>query len=207
MFCLKCGVELPDGSGFCNKCGAPQEAGGSAAKPPFPAGLPVSHDPPGPEEELWKGRFSGKLLAHWWILWVVELAVLAYLYWGPLSEKGWTRSVFAVLAGLPFLWILWTLLVNKLTVRYRLTTDRLFMETGFISRKLNEVELIRVDDVSVAQNLLQRILNVGRVTVISTDSTDPRLEIRGIDNPIEVKELIRTHVRKRRDRALHMESL
>ena len=59
----------------------------------------------------------------------------------------------------------------------------------------------------MSQNLIQRIFNVGRVTVISTDSTDPRTELVGIDNPIEVKEMIRNQVRKWRDKALHMESL
>jgi uncharacterized membrane protein YdbT with pleckstrin-like domain len=110
-------------------------------------------------------------------------------------------------AAVPALWILWITFVNKISIRYRLTSYRFFKEAGIISRKISELELIRVDDVSVSQNIIQRIFNVGVVTVISTDATDPRLEIAGIANPIEVKELIRTNVRKRRSKALHMESL
>lgn len=209
MFCRKCGEQIPDESQFCNKCGTAQKEGeGTEAKaPPL---LPK----PGPakkEEDLWKGRFSGKALGHLWFFWILEVIGVAVLYWGVLSPdlraKAWLPYVMMAVLGIPLLYIVWTYLVRKVTVRYRLTTHRLFKETGFISRKLNEVELVRVDDVSVSQNLVQRIFNVGLVTVISTDATDPRTEIVGIDNPIEVKEIIRKQVRDWRDRALHMETL
>ncbi|MHC4605467.1 MAG: zinc ribbon domain-containing protein [Planctomycetota bacterium] len=216
MFCQKCGVEIPDGSEFCNKCGASQKSEAvPAAAAPAPAAAPVmpfpAGGPPMPEEALWKGRFSGKALAHWWLLWFVEIVGLAILYWGVLGphtrEKDWPFYVVAAAAVLPLLWIVWASLVRKITVRYRLTTHRLFRERGLLSRTISEVELVRVDDVSVSQNLIQRIFNVGKVTVISTDASDPHTELVGIRDPIEVKELIRSNVRKWRDRALHMERL
>ena len=96
----------------------------------------------------------------------------------------------------------------KASVRYRLTTHRLFKETGVISRDVNEIELFRVDDVSVHQNVIQRLFNVGTVTVIAPhDQTEPRLEMVGIENPIEVKEQIRTYVRRRRTGSLNVENL
>jgi uncharacterized membrane protein YdbT with pleckstrin-like domain len=86
-------------------------------------------------------------------------------------------------------------MVQKLSTRYRLTTHRLFKETASSRANLNEIELVRVDDVAVRQNIIQRIFNVGVVTVIAPhDQTEPRLELVGIENPIEVKEMIRTHV-------------
>ena len=211
MFCKKCGHDLPDESAFCNKCGQAQKEEAPVEKPEHPLKALANQQVPVPEEPLWKGRFSGKALGHMWLFWLLEIIALAIVYAAflppDIKEKGWLSYVFLVLVGVPFLWIVWTLLVAKLTVRYRLSTHRLFKETGFISRTVNEIELVRVDDVSVSQNLIQRIFNVGRVTVISTDATDPRTELVGIDNPIEVKEMIRNQVRKWRDKALHMESL
>jgi membrane protein YdbS with pleckstrin-like domain len=67
--------------------------------------------------------------------------------------------------------------------------------------------LIRVDDVSVYQNLIHRIFDIGTVTIISTDSTDSRLEIYGVEKPVELKEMIRENVQKRRGRSLYMETL
>jgi uncharacterized membrane protein YdbT with pleckstrin-like domain len=122
---------------------------------------------------------------------------------GPFAK--W---VVLVAAALPAFALLWSLLAEKVSTRYRLTTHRLFRERGILSRRLDEMELLRVDDVAVRQNLVQRIFNVGVVTVIApTDKTDSNLELVGIENPIEVKEMIRTQVRKRRDRSLHVESI
>jgi uncharacterized membrane protein YdbT with pleckstrin-like domain len=204
MNCPKCAAALPDGSAFCNRCGTPLSA--PAAPGPRPAASAE------PEEELWRGRVSAKAKAHWWLLWALASAAVGYLWLAVLTPETRAQPVarWACLAavGLPALMILWSVLVDKLSTRYRLTTHRLFKETGVIARHLNEIELIRVDDVAVRQNLLQRIFNVGVITVIApSDQTEPRLELVGIENPIEIKEQIRSQVRKRRDRSLHVESL
>ena len=201
--CPKCQAALPEGSAFCNKCGLAISS---------PVLQPPAASATEPEQELWKGRFSAKAQAHLWLLWTLEVAALFYLWFFQIEAERRNqvvlRSIFAVLALLPAVWIFWQLLVAKVAVRYRLTTHRIFKDAGLFSRALNEIELVRVDDVSVRQNLLQRIFNVGIVTVIApTDQTEPRLELVGIENPIEIKELIRGQVRKRRERSLHVENL
>jgi len=204
MSCPKCKTELPEGSAFCSKCGASLAAGAPLA--PTSTGPVIE-----PEQELWKGRFSGKAHAHRWILWAIWISALAivFLKYPPASEYApWIRYAFLGAAFLPLLAIFWGTLVLKLSVRYRLTTHRLFKETGFFSRHLNEIELVRVDDVAVSQNIIQRIFNVGVVTVIAPhDQTEPHLELVGIENPIEVKEQIRAHVRRRRQGSLNVENL
>ena len=216
--CTKCSAELPDGSKFCNGCGAPQgpaSPGAPAAPPPeplAPPAAPVANLPPHdePEQQLWKGSISPKSYAHWWILWAAWVVLLVYAFFASVSAEKrpeWLKWIFLGIMALPALALSWNILINRLSVRYRLTTHRFFKETGILSRKIAELELIRVDDIQAQQNLLQRIFNVGTVLIISTDATDPRLEIKGIEHPIEVKEQIRTHVRKRRGKSLHVESL
>jgi uncharacterized membrane protein YdbT with pleckstrin-like domain len=178
------------------------------APPPGPPPLPSQEA----EQELWKGRFSAKAQAHLWFLWTLEVGALFYLWFAHITPENRQqllfRYMFAILGLLPAAWIGWGLLSAKLATRYRLTSHRLFKESGILARSLNEIELLRVDDVSVRQNILQRIFNVGIVTVIApTDATEPRLELVGIENPIEVKEMIRNQVRKRRDRSLHVENI
>jgi len=209
MSCPKCNADLPAGSAFCNKCGASLQPGAApAAHPILPPGTgPALQEP---EQELWKGRFSGKSQGHWWVLWFLELGVLIFLWFrfDPGQKSPYAKWAFAAAAVVPVILILWTWMVEKLSTRYRLTTHRLFKETGIFSRALNEIELVRVDDVAVHQNLIQRIFNVGVVTVIAPhDQTEPRLELVGIENPIEVKEMIRNHVRRRRQGSLNVENV
>lgn len=209
MSCPKCNAVLPEGSAFCNKCGASLTAPAAAAAPAHP--LTPHPVPQEPEQDLWKGRFSGKAQGHWWFLWFVAMPGLVYVWFKipPDVQKGpYARWVFVAAAVLPVVSILWHWMIQKLTTKYRLTNYRLFRETGLLSRTINEVELVRVDDVSVRQNILQRIFNVGIITVIAPhDQTEPRMELVGIENPIEVKEMIRTHVRRRRQGSLNVENL
>jgi uncharacterized membrane protein YdbT with pleckstrin-like domain len=208
MSCPKCNADLPEGSAFCNKCGASLQPGSAPVAHPLVPPVPASQEP---EQELWKGRFSGKSQGLWWVLWFLEMPVLIFL-WFKVPEdvrKGpYAKWAFVAAAVVPVLLILWTWMIETLSTRYRLTTHRLFKETGIFSRALNEIELVRVDDVAVHQNLIQRIFNVGVVTVIAPhDQTEPRLELVGIENPIEVKEMIRNHVRRRRQGSLNVENV
>jgi len=92
--------------------------------------------------------------------------------------------------------------------RYRLTTQRLFVEKGLIAKHIEEVELFRVKDVTVRQGALQRLLGVGSVVVLSSDDTAPRLTLKAIHNPVEVKENLRTAFRAaRRNEGMHMAEL
>ena len=163
---------------------------------------------PATEETLWKGRYSARASAHLWILWGLWLAALvtAWVMFVEVSSKAliWT---FVGAALLPGLWIGLKVAIKKLSIRYRLTNQRFFRERGILSRKLEELELIRVDDVSVAQNVIQRIFKVGVVTLHTTDTSDPKLAIEGIEDPVEVKEKIRQLVRARRSRATFLERL
>jgi len=75
--------------------------------------------------------------------------------------------------------------------KYRLTSQRLLMERGFLARQMDEVELYRLKDMTVSQGILQRLFGAGTVTVISTDDSHPRVLLRAIADPVAIKEQIR----------------
>ena len=74
--------------------------------------------------------------------------------------------------------------------RYALSEDRLFLETGLLNSKFDEILLYRVRDISLAISLGQRIWGTGTITITSSDKTLPTLELKNIKHPREVKELI-----------------
>ena len=98
--------------------------------------------------------------------------------YAPTTFRWW---YYAVGFGLAALVILIPLLILKAT-RYRITNYRIDYERGILSKRIDTMELWHVDDVNFHQSLLDRIFNVGDITVISDDQTTPKLELRGIPN-------------------------
>ena len=110
----------------------------------------------------------------------------------------WGFVLLPVLGLGVLLWLrVWYLVAS---MRYRLTTQRLFVQAGLIAKKLEEVELFRVKDVTLSQGVLQRMLGVGNVVVLSTDDTTPQLVLAGIPEPLAAKEQIRGAFRTARQR-------
>lgn len=81
-------------------------------------------------------------------------------------------------------------------IRYSMSEDRLFFETGLLNLRSEEILLYRIRDVSVTISLWQRFTGVGTVTVSSTDKSVPLLAMRDIKHPRQVKELLHTQVEK-----------
>lgn len=92
-------------------------------------------------------------------------------------------------------------------IRWIVTTERLRIVRGLLNRSTEEVELTRVRDVSVEQSLAQRALGIGTVTVVGTDASAPTVVLHDVEEPEQVKELLRQAVRdqRRRHRVRHVE--
>ena len=78
--------------------------------------------------------------------------------------------------------------------RYALSEDRLFLSTGFLSIKDEEVLLYRIRDIQTSRSLWQRIFGVGTITVVSADKTMPTLVLKNVKDPMDVKELLHKQV-------------
>jgi membrane protein YdbS with pleckstrin-like domain len=86
--------------------------------------------------------------------------------------------------------LLWRILVLK-SHRYKVTNQRLQVESGVFSKGLEELDMRTVEDLTFRQGLLERILGVGQIVVISSDRSAGHLRLLGIERPREVRELIR----------------
>ncbi len=74
--------------------------------------------------------------------------------------------------------------------RYRLSEDRLFIETGVIRFQEEEILLYKIQDLHLSITLGQRLCRVGTVSIISGDQTAPRVDLINIARPKRVKEMI-----------------
>lgn len=87
-----------------------------------------------------------------------------------------------------------------ITNRYRLTDQRLRWEYGFIGRRVEEVDLFRINDVAIKQAAFERILGFGDITIYMTDASSPEKVLQNVVGPERVKDLIRQAVRRERQR-------
>lgn len=87
-----------------------------------------------------------------------------------------------------------------LTNRYKLTNQRLIMEYGFIGRRTEEIDLFRVQDVSVKQNPFERIVGMGDISLASADRTTPLKVLHNIVDTVRVKDVLREAARQERQR-------
>ena len=83
---------------------------------------------------------------------------------------------------------------------YELTSQRLRILTGMLTNNVDEIELIRVHDTQVKQHIGERMLNVGDIVIFSDDNTSPQLVLNNVQNPLEVREVIRKAVLEERAR-------
>lgn len=81
---------------------------------------------------------------------------------------------------------------------YRLTEDRLFIETGFLNKHEDEVRLYRVLDVSLDRPLAQRMFGVGTIQVSSSDQTLGDFKMGPVKDAQRVKELLSETVESER---------
>ena len=98
-------------------------------------------------------------------------------------------------------------LFYRLGTYYEVTTQRLIHTSGILVRTTDRIDVIDIDDVSFTQGVVQRILDVGTITLMSKDASHPMLVLRGIDKVDKVSGMIDDVRRKeRRKRSLHIDA-
>lgn len=82
---------------------------------------------------------------------------------------------------------------------YKLTKDKLLIETGFLSKKEEEIRLYRIMDVTLLRPLSQRLWGLGTIHCCTADKSTPELDILKIKNSERIKNLISDMTEQQRD--------
>ncbi len=115
------------------------------------------------------------------VLIIIALDAAYFKYWR--DENGFPTWFPFV----PLILLLWPAVralrrsFNKATV----TGDRLRYETGTTSKTTRNIQLSRVQDIRVDQGVLQRMINVGNISIETSGETS-RLTIPNVDSPQKV---------------------
>jgi uncharacterized membrane protein YdbT with pleckstrin-like domain len=108
------------------------------------------------EELIWEGRPTWRAWAGTWIL-------------------GWI--FLPVLVGAFLLLSVWVQMRSR---RWKLTSRRIEIESGFLSRRVDTLELWRIRDVEFRQTLGDRLAGVSSISVTAHDGSYPVVDVRGL---------------------------
>jgi membrane protein YdbS with pleckstrin-like domain len=156
------------------------------------AETPASQSPASTEVKLWQGNSS-----QWIHFWFYGLCVLLAV--GIIVLAVSTAGVAAVALIIPALMWLWRWWLTKTTV-YTLTNERLLVTRGIITRHQDNLELYRVRDYCVKQPILLRMLGLGNLELLTSDTMTPNVLISAVPDVEGVREKLRTSVEAARDR-------
>jgi uncharacterized membrane protein YdbT with pleckstrin-like domain len=106
-----------------------------------------------------------------------------------------------ILLGLivPFVWALGRI-IGTSTHRYEITSERIKLTTGLLSRKSSELELYRVRDYTVEEPFWLRLVGCGNIVLTTADRTTPQVVLRAVPSAASLKDQIRAHTERMRQR-------
>jgi membrane protein YdbS with pleckstrin-like domain len=155
------------------------------------------------EDTVWEARYSmrnfiGRITAR--TLLSLVWAGLAVYTWG-LGHSDVRVATIVIGVGLVLLWatLAYRIVLARFGHAYRLTNRRLFVSTGLLNRRRDQLELLRVEDVYTRQSLFERWLGLGTVVVVSSEKSLPSLAMPGVKDPKRVMDLVWHHARSERD--------
>lgn len=155
------------------------------------------------EQTIWTGGYSAyNFVGSLAILAVVTVAwlVLAIATWGYQHPDFLPITLIAGLAVLAYGLGLASRMISAVYGHsYRLSDRRLFVSTGVMRRRKDQMELLRVKDVFIRQTLMERWRSLGTVVVVSSEAHIPVFSLSGVEHPSQVMDLVWKHARLERD--------
>ncbi len=150
------------------------------------------------ESILWQGRPSWRAHMGYFLVWV-PAALLPAIIAGLLRANDTDT-------GLPYWqWVFISLalaavvigydLLRRFATLYVVSDQRLRVRRGILSRNEQTARFERVQNVSISQSLIDRMLRVGAVEfdTAGTDQTDSDFNFAGISNPQELVRIVAQH--------------
>jgi uncharacterized membrane protein YdbT with pleckstrin-like domain len=150
------------------------------------------------EEIVFDGHPSWRAVLQFYAVGVALVGVAAAI--GALvSGVGLAILAGAVVLGL----VLLVGFVKRMSTRYVITTERLHIRRGILSKATQETRVQRVQNVNTEQSLFARIMQVGTVDFDTAGTDDSEFRFVGVSNPNEVVRAVdkaqRTADAERRD--------
>jgi uncharacterized membrane protein YdbT with pleckstrin-like domain len=151
------------------------------------------------EQVMFQGHPSWRSILSFYIKGLLVVLVIAFLVGLGTDIAGDTDTGLVVLVAVVGVAIVVLAgFIKRITTHYTITTRRLHIQRGIISRDIQETRLERVQNVNYNQSFLERVLQVGDVDFDTAAGDDYNFIFAGVADPAEVVERV--------DRATHATS-
>ncbi len=141
---------------------------------------------------MFEGHPSWRAIIGFYVKGLLGVLVVAFLVGlGTNIATGDTDSRWvAIVAIVGVALVVLAGFIKRITTHYTITTRRLRIQRGIISREIQETRLERVQNVNYNQSLLQRVLQVGDVDFDTAAGDDYNFIFAGVADPDEVVERV-----------------
>lgn len=151
---------------------------------------------PTPEEILvWRGSPSQWINFGTYLFCLILAAGVGAAYYFVTPPQPLLLLVLIV----PAFWALCRWIATRCQ-RYEITSERVKITTGLLSRRTQELELYRVRDYSIVEPFWLRLIGRGNVVLVTADSTNPTFVLHAVPRVAELKDQIRANTEKMRQR-------
>ncbi len=137
------------------------------------------------ETIVFEGRPIWRSILSFYISGLIGSVVIGILV-ALIVSTGVGVVVFLVLFGLDLL----VGFLRRVSTRYTITTQRLRIERGLLSKHVQQTRIERVQNVNTNQTVVSRLLRVGTVDFDTAGTDDSDFTFTGVGNPHEVVEAV-----------------
>jgi uncharacterized membrane protein YdbT with pleckstrin-like domain len=137
------------------------------------------------EQILFEGHPSWRALLSFYIGGVAGALVIALIVSFVASVVLAVVVAAVLIAG-----VILVGLIKRTATDYTISTQRLYIRRGILSKRIQQTRIDRVQNVNTEQSVRQRLLRVGTVDFDTAGTDDSEFKFLGIDNPGRVAEAV-----------------
>jgi len=76
-------------------------------------------------------------------------------------------------------------------VRYRISTDRIEWSRGLFEKRIDNIDMFRIVDMSLHRSFSDGLVGIGTVVLITSDKTDPEFRFQKVARPKQLYDIIK----------------
>jgi membrane protein YdbS with pleckstrin-like domain len=175
---------------------APVVSAPQTPPPPFGPAHKDDADAPPSRKILYEGSPSWKAYIGHYLIGAFACVVLMWICKGAIWDQRTLSDRFMSVAfPLAALAVYYSgLTLYRRARKFRVTQTAIEIERGLLAKRIDVLQLWRVQDVVYRQNLTDRVLGIAHIDVLSHDATTPKLEIIGLPASRKLFEQLRDSI-------------